>query len=261
MSADRGPIRVLSVDDHPLLREAVAALLSTESDMTLVAEASNGREAIEQFRMHRPDVTLMDLQMPVMGGLDATHAIRESEIGTGLRIPIVAMTAHAAAQDQRRCEEAGMDGYVSKPIRPDFLRDEIERVTGGEMQKQTRESAVDQPRQKDWDLKELMERLGGDQEFLRELLVMFREDVRMNLEKSRTAIAEDDYEGLSRVAHTLKGMLRNLSMGAAAETAAALEQSAQEKRQKGSKELLEALAKELEGILPEVEAQLAETKP
>src|SRR6202161_2195508 len=76
MSADLGPIRVLSVDDHPLLREAVAALLSTESDMTLVAEASNGHEAMEQFRTHRPDVTLMDLQMPAMSGLDAMIAIR-----------------------------------------------------------------------------------------------------------------------------------------------------------------------------------------
>src|SRR6202161_1692524 len=76
MSADRGPIRVLSVDDDPLPREAVAALLAGQSDMTLVAEASNGHEAIEQFRIHRPDVTLMDLQMPAMNGLDAMIAIR-----------------------------------------------------------------------------------------------------------------------------------------------------------------------------------------
>jgi hypothetical protein len=70
MSVNPSPIRVLSVDDHPLLREAVAALLAAQLDMAFVAEASNGREAIEQFRIHRPDVTLMDLQMPVMKGLD-----------------------------------------------------------------------------------------------------------------------------------------------------------------------------------------------
>jgi HPt (histidine-containing phosphotransfer) domain-containing protein len=154
-----------------------------------------------------------------------------------------------------------MDGYLSKPIRPELLRNEIERVIGGNVRKQPMETAVEQPRQNDWDLKELMERLGGDQEFLRELLVMFREDVRMNLEKSRTAIANGDYEALSRTAHTMKGMLRNLSMGAAAETAAALEEASRENLQAESRELLERLARELEAILPEVEAQLAEVKP
>src|SRR5437016_1236523 len=76
MSANRTPIRILSVDDHPLLREGVAALLATQPDMTLVAEASNGCEAIEQFRIHRPDVTLMDLQMPEMNGVAAMIPIR-----------------------------------------------------------------------------------------------------------------------------------------------------------------------------------------
>jgi HPt (histidine-containing phosphotransfer) domain-containing protein len=85
--------------------------------------------------------------------------------------------------------------------------------------------------------------------------------LRTNLEKSRTTIGKSDYEVLSRTAHTLKGMLRNLSMGAAAETAAALEQASRESLQKESKELLERLTKELEGILPEVDAQLVEVKP
>jgi HPt (histidine-containing phosphotransfer) domain-containing protein len=106
-----------------------------------------------------------------------------------------------------------------------------------------------------------MERLGGDQEFLRELLVMFREDVGMNLEKSRHAMAEGDFELLMRTAHTLKGMLRNLSMGAAAEAAGTLETASRENQQSDCKQLLQKLVNELEGILPEVEAQLAEVRP
>jgi HPt (histidine-containing phosphotransfer) domain-containing protein len=125
------------------------------------------------------------------------------------------------------------------------------------MEKQPMETAVEQPRQSEWDLKELMERLDDDQELLRELLVMFREDVRMNLEKTRRAIGTGDYEGLAHTAHTMKGMLKNLSMGTAAETAAALEKASRENRQGDSRELLEKLVKELERILPEVEAQLA----
>jgi DNA-binding NarL/FixJ family response regulator len=71
----REPIRVLAVDDHPLLRDGIATLLNAQPDVKLVAEASNGREAIEQYRTHRPDVTLMDLQMPEMNGVDAMIAI------------------------------------------------------------------------------------------------------------------------------------------------------------------------------------------
>jgi HPt (histidine-containing phosphotransfer) domain-containing protein len=129
------------------------------------------------------------------------------------------------------------------------------------MRKQPMETAAEKPRQFEWDLKELMERLGGDQELFHDLLVMFRGDVQMNLQKSHTAIGKGDYEELSRTAHTIKGMLRNLSMGAAAEIAAALERASWGSLQMESKELLEALTKELEGILPEVEAQLAEVKP
>src|SRR6202050_813186 len=128
MSADRVPIRVLSVDDHPLLREAVAALLSTESDMTLVAEASNGHEAIEQFRTHRPDVTLMDLQMPKMNGLDAMIAIRGEFPGAR----IIVLTTYAGDVQVLRAVKAGARAYLLKSlVRKDLV--EIIRLvhTGG----------------------------------------------------------------------------------------------------------------------------------
>ena len=125
------------------------------------------------------------------------------------------------------------------------------------MPEQSRDMAAEPPRQTDWDLEALLERLDGDESFLHELLVIFREEVRANLERSRKAMAERDFARLARAAHTLKGMLRNLSMGAAAETAAALEAASRENRNSDSKELLEKLEKELERIVPEVEAQLA----
>ena len=77
MSSDPGQIRILSVDDHPLIRQGIAGLVAAETDMNVIAEAANGRDAIQQFRQHRPDITLMDIQMPEMNGLEAIIAIRD----------------------------------------------------------------------------------------------------------------------------------------------------------------------------------------
>jgi DNA-binding NarL/FixJ family response regulator len=118
MSADPGPIRILSVDDHPLLREAVAALVAGQTDLALVAEASNGREAVEQFRIHRPDVTLMDLQMPEMDGLDAMIAIREEFPGAR----IIILTTYLGDVQVLRAIKAGARAYLLKSqVRKDLV--------------------------------------------------------------------------------------------------------------------------------------------
>src|SRR5580692_12466211 len=122
-----GPIRVLSVDDHPLLREAVAALLASQSDMTLVAEASNGREAIEQFRTHRPDVTLMDLQMPEMGGLDAMIAIR-AEFPEAR---VIVLTTYTGDVKVLRALRAGARAYLLKGLLRKELLEAIRAVHAG----------------------------------------------------------------------------------------------------------------------------------
>lgn len=118
MSTRSQTIRILAVDDHPLIREGIAALIANQTDMKLVAEASTGQEAITQFRSHRPDVTLMDLQMPDMSGIDAIIAIR-SEFRDAR---IIVLTTYAGDVLAQRALKAGALAYVLKShVRKDLL--------------------------------------------------------------------------------------------------------------------------------------------
>jgi len=121
-------IGVLSVDDHPLLRQGIAALVNAESDMKLVAEAANGQEAIEKFRLHRPDVTLMDLQMPALNGIEAIIGIR-SEFPNAR---IVVLTTYTGDVQVLRALKAGARGYILKGHVRRELLDTIRAVHVGQ---------------------------------------------------------------------------------------------------------------------------------
>jgi DNA-binding NarL/FixJ family response regulator len=127
MSAEPSSIRILAVDDHALLREGIAGLVEGQSDMSLVAQASNGREAIHQFRTHRPDVTLMDLQMPEMNGLDAMIAIR----GEFPEARIIVLTTYVGDVQVLRALKAGARAYLLKNLLHKELLEAIRVVHAG----------------------------------------------------------------------------------------------------------------------------------
>jgi DNA-binding NarL/FixJ family response regulator len=126
-TTDNTPIRILSVDDHALLRAGIAGLIADEPDMVLVAEAENGREAVEQFGRHKPDVTLMDLQMPEMGGLAALEAIRSRQPDAR----VVVLTTYPGDAQVLRALKAGASGYLLKSTLRKELLSTIRAVHAG----------------------------------------------------------------------------------------------------------------------------------
>ena len=127
MSSEAGPIRILAVDDHPIVREGIAGLIAIQSDMVLAGEACDGREAIQQFRTLRPDVTLMDLQMPEMNGLDALIAIRNEFPDA----KVIMLTTYKSDTQIIRALKAGAQGYLLKNALHKELLDTIRAAYAG----------------------------------------------------------------------------------------------------------------------------------
>lgn len=128
MSKGLEPIRVLTVDDHPLLRDGIAALIATQPDISLIAEAATGREAIEHFRQHRPDVVLMDLQMPELGGIEAMLAIRQEFRDARF----IVLTTYRGDAQVLRAIRAGARGYLLKSMLRSELIGAIRAVHSGQ---------------------------------------------------------------------------------------------------------------------------------
>jgi len=213
-------LRILLAEDHPINQKVAVSFLEKRGHKVTVA--SNGQEALTALEDGVFDMILMDIQMPKMGGLEATAAIRQKERGTGRHIPIVAMTAHVMSGDRERCLQAGMDGFIAKPIQPAELFDTIEQVAA---------AAPGPPApgsMEPCDEAALLERLSGDRKLLLELIEMFLAGSPKMLSRIQKAMAARDAIKLQQAAHALKGSVGNFVAKEAYEAARELEMLARD---------------------------------
>src|SRR3989442_8671008 len=175
-------LQFLLAEDNAVNQKLAVRLLERYGNKVVVA--ANGREALEALNRQRFDAVLMDVQMPQIGGLEAASLIRERERYLGGHVPIIAMTAHAMKGDREKCLDAGMDGYIAKPIRPNTLFEEIMRhvKTANQVEKSPLTISAKEPAGPVLDAADLLHRVSGDAELLAELVGVFRADYPQQLQ-------------------------------------------------------------------------------
>ena len=226
------PLDVLLAEDALVNQKLATRILSKRGHRVTVA--ADGGAAIEAWRKSSFDVILMDVQMPDVDGLTAAKTIRAEEQGDR-HTPIIAMTAHAMPQDRRRCLDAGMDDYLSKPVRPDALIECVERCGGAASAAEIDASVDDSSAAAtppptndsgvvDWSF--ALEQAANDEELLEEVVELYQQESPKHVAELETAIGEGDAKTAERAAHTLKSTSRYVGAHRVSDLAAAIEKEA-----------------------------------
>jgi CheY-like chemotaxis protein len=251
-------INVLLVEDNRVNQKLALHLLRKRGCAVTLAE--NGEIALQELEKNAFDIVLMDVQMPVMDGIEATRIIREREQNTGIHIPIIAMTAHALKGDKEKCLDAGMDGYVSKPIKFAELYREIGRLIPPEtISNNSRSSKSDNLRSVSndavpFDFENVLDKIEGDYELFSKLANIFVTESSKNLSQIKTAISNDDSATLERSAHALKGAAGNFDAKSVVAIAEELEQKGKNKDIHGAENQYAILEKETINLISYLES-------
>jgi CheY-like chemotaxis protein/HPt (histidine-containing phosphotransfer) domain-containing protein len=260
--------RVLLAEDNPVNRMVAVRMLQKRGHSVLAVE--DGLKAVAALKKGAFDVVLMDVQMPGLEGYEATAAIRDWEKATGRHTPIIALTAHARRGDRDKCLAAGMDAYVSKPIRAEELMQAIDRLLSPDSPADAGAAAApgDGPPGAPGeatpgapgsaapaiDREDVLRRLDGDAGLLAEIVQVFRNDGPKLLASIREALSAEEWRPLEATAHRLKGSLGTLSARAAAAAARRLEEAAASCDLRRAASACRALERELQRLEPELAA-------
>jgi len=233
-------LRVLVAEDNEVNQLVAKRIFEKMGHRVTVV--GNGKEAVAALDKRKFDFVAMDVQMPLMDGLDATAAIRKAEEKTGKHVPIVAMTAHAMKGDRERCLGAGMDGYVAKPIRSSELGKAIAEILGKD-RRASEASAAETRAGIAPDA--LLEGVGGNRQLLQKLAQLFLADLPKSLARIQAALDSRDGEELGKAAHALKGSVGNFGAAQAVTAAANIERFGRTGEFSGAQEAWKQLESEL----------------
>jgi CheY-like chemotaxis protein len=245
------PLRILLAEDNLVNQKLAVRLLQKRGHEVVVA--GNGREALDAWQKELFDVVLMDVQMPEMDGFETTAAIRRTEKGTGKHQPIIAMTAYAMKGDRERCLAAGMDRYISKPVRTQELFTNIAEIVPDAPQVQVEaKSQVTECLSCAalLDEVEALARVGGDRDLLVELAEVFLEECPGLMKAVEGAVASGDPARVKAAAHSLKGAVDNFAARDAFEAALRLEMLGRDGNLSGIHEAWSTLQREIERLKP-----------
>ena len=249
--ASRQGLHVLVAEDNAVNQLVVMRMLEKLGHTHVVAE--NGVRVLQLMERGKFDLVLMDVQMPVMGGFEATTAIREKERASGTHIPILGLTAHAMKTDLERCIEVGMDAVVTKPIKVGELVAAIERLLGPAAAAAPAAKASEDDALPIFDLAQAQENACGDPGLLAEIARIFRTESGLQLTGIREGIQSADAAAVERAAHRLRGSLSTLGAGRAAAVAGRVETLAEAGDLSGAAKEAAALERAVAEVRPEIE--------
>ena len=237
------PLRILLAEDSIVNQKLAVGLLEKRGHTVVVA--NNGEEAVAALEADQVDLVLMDVQMPKMDGFDATKIIRLREKSTGKHVPIIAMTAHAMKGDRDRCLKAGMDEYVTKPIRAKHLLETIAALLCS-TETEVHQSEPERARNDGVDWSEALRCVGGDRNLLGEVVESVIEELPDLVAAVRRAVAEQAADELRAVAHRLKGSIRYFGQTEAFKSALRLEEMGSQGRLEEASLVVSTMQKEVE---------------
>ena len=227
LEAGQRRLRILLAEDNVVNREVAVRMLTKRGHS--VRTVADGEEVLAALNSEGIDLVLMDVQMPRMDGFEATAAVRRSEAATGGHMPIVALTASAMKGDRERCLEAGMDGYVSKPLRASELFRAVEAPFTSVTERGDDSGNRGEPPQRGkFDREAALARVDGDSGLLHEIIGLFLAEAPELLSEIRQSVARHDGHALERASHKLKGSVANFDAGAPFDAAQRLERRGRE---------------------------------